>query len=252
MPHLAHNRLTVPWHLIFESLAYFVAFRLYLSERRKSGDFLDTHARWSVVLAAIAGAAIGSKLLFWVENPVRTLNHLTSVEYLMGGKTIVGAILGATLGVEWMKRRIGVTRRTGDLFAVPLAVGIAIGRIGCALAGVHDDTHGIATGLPWGIDFGDGIRRHPVQLYEVVAMVLLSVALRRIGPPRFAEGDRFRVFVLTYCGWRVLVDFLKPGVRFFGLTSLQWCSLVALLWYTKDLVRMLRRNSEWKDAVAHV
>jgi prolipoprotein diacylglyceryltransferase len=238
--------------LIFESAAYFVAFRLYLWERRKGGDFLDTHTRWSVVLAAIGGAAVGSKLLFWAEDPVRTLTHWTSVEYMMGGKTILGAILGGTLAVEWTKRRIGVTRRTGDLFAVPLAVGIAIGRIGCALAGVHDDTHGVATGLPWGIDFGDGIRRHPVQLYEIATMALLTLVLRRIGPPRFAEGDRFRVFLPAYCGWRVLVDFLKPGVRFLGLTTLQWCALAALLWYTKDLVRMLRRNSEWKEAVAHV
>ncbi|MGA2117827.1 MAG: prolipoprotein diacylglyceryl transferase family protein [Bryobacteraceae bacterium] len=239
------------WHLVFESAAYFVAFRLYLSARRRGGDFLDTHTRWSVVLAAIAGAAVGSKVLFWAEDPVRTLHNGTNLEYLLRGKTVVGAILGGTLAVEWMKRRLRVTRRTGDLFAVPLAVGIAIGRIGCALAGVHDDTHGVATALPWGIDFGDGIRRHPVQLYESAAMVLLALALGRIGPPRFAEGDRFRVFLLAYCGWRVLIDFLKPGVRFLGLTTLQWCSLAALLWYTKDLMRMLQRNP-CKNAVAHV
>jgi phosphatidylglycerol---prolipoprotein diacylglyceryl transferase len=249
---MLHIRSTVVWHLIFESLAYFVAFRVYLTERRKAGDFLDTSTRWSVVLAAIAGAAIGSKLLFWTEDPVRTLHNATNLAYLLGGKTIVGAILGGAIAVEWMKRRLHVNRRTGDLFAVPLALGIAIGRIGCALAGVHDDTHGVATALPWGIDFGDGIRRHPVQLYESAAMVLLALALRRIAPPRFAEGDRFRAFLLAYCGWRVFVDFLKPGVRFASLTSLQWCCLAALLWYAKDLLRMLQRNSAWKSEVAHV
>ncbi len=229
----------MPWHFLFESLAYFVAFRLYLSARRQSGDFLQTPTRWTIVLAAIAGAAIGSKILFWFEDPARTLEHWTSIVYLMSGKTIVGAILGGTIAVEWTKRRIGVSRRTGDLFAVPMAIGIAIGRIGCFLAGIHDDTHGIATSLPWAVDFGDGIPRHPVQLYETAAMMLLAATLSRMHPPRFAEGDRFRAFLFAYFSWRFVIDFLKPGVRFGGVTILQWCCLAAIIWYAQDLRRML-------------
>ena len=239
---MGDNGLTVLWHFLFESLAYFVAFRLYLWERRKSGDFLDTGTRWSIVVAAIGGAVAGSKVLFWLEDPVRTLHQWNNLEYLLGGKTVVGAILGGTIAVEWIKRRLGITRRTGDLFAVPLAVGIAIGRIGCFLAGLKDDTHGIATTLAWGVDWGDGIRRHPVQLYESAAMAVLAVGLWRVGPPQFAEGSRFRVFLLAYFGWRVLVDFLKPGVRFGGVTVLQWCCLGALMWYARGFP---------KGAVAH-
>src|SRR5437588_9600323 len=81
-----HNELTVPWHFVFESLAYFVAFRLYLMERRKTGDFLNTSTRWTVVVAAIGGAAIGSKVLFWFEDPTRTFEHWNSLEYLLSGK----------------------------------------------------------------------------------------------------------------------------------------------------------------------
>jgi hypothetical protein len=173
----------VLWHFFFESLAYFVAFRLYLWERRKSGDFLDTGTRWTIVVAAIGGAVAGSKILFWLEDPARTLHQWNNLEYLLGGKTVVGAILGGTIAVEWTKRRLGITRRTGDLFAVPLALGIAIGRVGCFLAGLKDDTHGIATTLAWGVDWGDGVRRHPVQLYESAAMVMLALALWRTGPP---------------------------------------------------------------------
>jgi phosphatidylglycerol:prolipoprotein diacylglycerol transferase len=61
----------------------------------------------------------------------------------MAGKTIVGAILMGTIAVEFAKRRVGITRRTGDLFAIPLAVGIAIGRLGCLLAGVADNSYAI-------------------------------------------------------------------------------------------------------------
>ena len=69
-------------HVVFESLAYFVAFRLYLFERGRAGDFLTASTRWSIVAAAIGGAAVGSKLLFWFEDPDRTWQHWNSPEYL--------------------------------------------------------------------------------------------------------------------------------------------------------------------------
>ncbi len=194
---------------------------------------------------------MGSKFLFWFEDPARTLAHWNSIGYLIGGKTIVGAILGGTIAVEWVKRRAGVTRRTGDLFAAPIAVGIAIGRIGCFLAGIQDDTYGIATTLPWGVDLGDGVRRHPVQLYESAVMLVLAFLLARIGPPRYAEGDRFRILLIAYFGWRVLVDFLKPGIRFGGMTAIQWCSIAALIWYAPDLRRIVFGDSVAKGAVAN-
>ena len=105
---------------------------------------------------------------------------------------------------------------------------------------IEDDTFGIPTALPWGVNLGDGIKRHPVQLYEIAAMLILALLLTRIRPPRFAEGDRFRVFVLAYYfSWRLFVDFLKPGVPFDGLTVLQWTCVAAILWYTPDLWRMI-------------
>jgi prolipoprotein diacylglyceryltransferase len=158
----------------------------------------------------------------------------------MGGKTMVGALLGGTIAVEWIKRRSGIRRRTGDLFAIPMVIGIAIGRIGCLLAGIADDTYGLPSNLPWAIDLGDGVRRHPVQIYEMIAMLILAVLLTGIRQPRFAEGDRFRAFLIAYCGWRLAVDFLKPGIHFAGLTSIQWACVIALIFYSKDAVRMLR------------
>jgi phosphatidylglycerol---prolipoprotein diacylglyceryl transferase len=67
--------------------------------------------------------------------------------------------------VEVTKKIIKVPTSTGDAFAYPLIVGTAIGRIGCFFTGLSDRTYGTATSLPWGIDFGDRIPRHPTQLY---------------------------------------------------------------------------------------
>ncbi len=81
----------------------------------------------------------------------------------MGGKTIVGALIFGLISVELMKRYIGVRQSTGDLYAIPLALGIAIGRIGCFLTGLSDNTYGTPTTLPWAINFGDGIPRRGVE-----------------------------------------------------------------------------------------
>lgn len=81
------------WHFWFESLAYIVAFRVYMRQRQTTGDFLKAETRWSIIVAAVIGAAIGSKLLYWCEDPIRTAQEWNNLQYLLGGKTIVGALL---------------------------------------------------------------------------------------------------------------------------------------------------------------
>lgn len=239
------------WHFILESLGYFVGFRLYLWGRTREGDFLPFGTRWTIIVAGIAGAAVGSKLLYWFEDPVRTLHRWNDLAYLFAGKTIIGALLGGIVAVEVTKYQLALRTRTGDLFAIPLAAGIAIGRLGCFLAGTQDGTYGLPTSLPWGVNFGDGVDRHPVQLYETGAMLALLFALRHIKPPRFEHGDRFRAFLLAYFGWRLVIDFLKPGAHFAGLTTLQWACVAALLWYAGDLRRILSTHFPIKETSVH-
>ena len=146
-----------------------------------------------------------------------------------GGKTIVGGLLGGWIAVEIAKGITGVKSRTGDLFAVPLCVGIAIGRIGCFFAGLADDTYGTPTSLPWGVDFGDGIRRHPTQMYEVCFLVLLAWVLWRWNKRPHAEGQVFRGFLAAYVGWRLLIDFIKPQPLVEGMNLIQWACLAGLI-----------------------
>jgi prolipoprotein diacylglyceryltransferase len=240
-----------PWsihpHIFFETLGYFVGFRLYLWLKSRRGDVVIRETRWSVIAAAAVGGLLGSKLLFWFEDPLATLQHLHDPAFLMGGKSIVGGLLGGTVGVEIVKRLIGETRRTGDLFAVPLCLGIAIGRIGCFLTGLGDQTYGVATRLPWGVDLGDGITRHPTQLYEVVFLLLLAFALSRIHFP--TQGDTFRAFMVSYLIWRLLVDTIKPEVKWFGLGAIQMTCLVGIAYYGRDIVRWIH-TPKVKGAVA--
>jgi prolipoprotein diacylglyceryltransferase len=230
-------------HWLFETIAYVVGFRLYLWQRRRRGDVIADGTRWSIVAAAIAGAAIGSKLLYWFEDPALTLQHASDLMFLMAGKTVVGGLVGGLIAVEATKKVIGVRESTGDLFAVPLALGIAIGRIGCFLAGLQDHTYGLPTTLPWGVDFGDGIPRHPTQLYEAVflaglAWYLARASMRPQATP-YVNGDLYKLFMVSYLGLRLAIDFIKPGLAFAGLTSIQWVCLLTLVHYRRDIARWM-------------
>ena len=233
-----------PWrihpHLVFELLAYFVAFRLYLRDRRRRGDFLDDPRRWWVIAAAAAGAAGGARLVALLECPGELLHGEIRWERL-AGKTIVGAIAGGWIAVEAAKRALRIESRTGDLLAIPLAAGIAIGRIGCFLTGLDDHTIGVATSLPWGVDFGDGVRRHPMPLYEILFLALLVALLARARARKAAEGDLFRGFVAGYFAFRLVADFWKPAeCRTLGMTTIQWVSAAALVVLVPDMLRWIQ------------
>jgi prolipoprotein diacylglyceryltransferase len=240
--------LVISPHFFLESLAYLVGFAIYRRERQRAGDFLPSPDRTSLVVAAIVGAAVGSKLLAWFEDPALTLSHWYDMPFLLGGKTIVGGLFGGTIAVEWTKARLRIQRRTGDLFALPIVAGTAIGRMGCFFAGLRDRTYGTPTVLPWGIDFGDGIPRHPTQLYEILFLLALAYLLVRLRAMPHREGDLFRVFLISYSAWRLGIDFLKPDPRFAGLSAIQWCCVAGLLWYAGDAKALILNR---KPTVAH-
>jgi phosphatidylglycerol---prolipoprotein diacylglyceryl transferase len=226
-------------HWIFESLAYTAGFYLYRRLRRRRGDVIDSRDRWWVIAAAIVGGFAGSRILSAFEDPVFLADHWRQPQLLLGGKTIVGGLVGGLIAVESIKRLRGIRVATGDLLALPLALGIAIGRIGCFLSGVEDESYGIATRLPWGVDFGDGIARHPTQLYEIIFLTVLGAILWISSRLAETVGDRFRLFMAGYLGFRLFVEFIKPGVRVGGLSAIQWVCLAAIAYYAPHVPRLV-------------
>ena len=226
-------------HWIFESLAYTAGFYLYRRLRRQRGDVIDSRARWWVIIAAMIGGFAGSRILSAFEDPVFLADHWLQPRLLLGGKTIVGGLVGGLIAVESVKRLLGIRVATGDLLALPLVLGIAIGRIGCFLSGLEDGSYGIATGLPWGVDFGDGIARHPTQLYEVVVLAGLGAMLIVRAGMTARIGDRFKLFMVVYLGFRLLVEFIKPVVRLGGLSAIQWVCLALVAYYAPHVPRLV-------------
>ncbi|MEO7795577.1 MAG: prolipoprotein diacylglyceryl transferase family protein, partial [Thermoanaerobaculia bacterium] len=183
---------------------------------------------------------LGARLLALLECPADLWSGDGFPFERLAGKSIVGAIAGGWLAVEGAKRLGGIESRTGDLLAIPLAAAIAIGRIGCLLTGAVDHTFGAPTTLPFAFDFGDGVRRLPMPLFESAFLVALVIVLARWRARQPAQGDLFRGFVAAYFAWRLVVDFWKHAdCRWFGLSMIQWVTVLALLVLAPDLRRWL-------------
>ena len=217
-------------HYLFEWLALGVGLAIFRSIRKKKGyPGLRSPGSFAVVVGCLVGAALGNKVASWVDVPQFWSDPATDFHAWLGGQTLVGGLLGGWIGVEVGKRVSGIALRTGDDYVVPILAGIAIGRVGCFLAGLHDGTYGIPTQMPWGVDFGDGMARHPTQLYEsAAALVALATWPRWSRAFAAVPGLAFRVFMLGYLLWRLGVDSFKPVPYSYwlGLSGIQWICIV--------------------------
>ncbi|NSL89962.1 diacylglyceryl transferase [Chitinophaga sp. Mgbs1] len=237
----------LPLHAVMESLGMFLGFRYFLYLRRRQGDQLPSGNRIWVIIGAIFGALFGSRLLGALENPPGLMQTGNLLLYIYQSKTIVGGLLGGLIGVESVKKFIREPHSSGDLFTYPLILAMMIGRTGCFSMGIYEETYGLPTSLPWGMHLGDEALRHPVSLYEIVFLLLLWQALR-FTDSRFqlVSGARFKLFMIGYLLFRLLLDFIKPGYRFaFGLGSIQLACLAGLIYYLPVIIypsRLIRKQ----------
>ena len=168
------------------------------------------------------------------------------------GRSIEGAVAGGILAVELYKRAAGIRTRTGARFALPFCVGVAVGRIGCYLAGLDDFTYGTPTSLPWGHDFGDGVFRHPVQLYEAAAMAAFAVfyvAAVRLRDP-FVIANGFYLAAAFYAAQRFAWEFVKPYGAVLGPLTLFHLLSLAILAYACAMIATAPQGMTDDRAVA--
>ena len=231
--------------MVLEYLAFFIGFRYYVHLRKKQTDHISTSNRVSIILGAIAGAFLGSRIIGFMENPI--LPSGTLWLQLLQVKTIMGGLFGGLLGVEIAKKIIKEPSSSGDLFTLPIIVGIFIGRIGCFLTGINEFTYGKVTTFFMGMDLGDGLMRHPIALYELIFLLGLFIVLRRIyqkqqtQTSRIEPGHLFQFFMITYFSFRFSIEFLKPNTFFMlGLSSIQWLCIVCVIYYHRTILKYLK------------
>jgi len=203
---------------------------VFLARRSQSELTLTRTEKTALGLGAFCGAMIGAKFVFLLVEP-RASRQIAAL--FDGGKTILGGLLGGYFGVELAKWTLEIKVKTGDSYAVPVAASVAVGRLACFVGGC---CYGRPTSLPWGVDFGDGVPRHPAQLYEAAfhgTMAWLLHKLRREG--RYPR-QLMKLYVLSYLVYRFATEFIRPEPRLLlGLTGYQLLALAmiplfAFLW----------------------
>lgn len=222
-----------------ESYPFFMALALavgllvllyFLKKQKKTHE----HS-FSIIAAALVGGVLGAKIPIWLTQYPQIVERGFDIDAFLTGRTIVGGLIGGTLAVWWIKQRLRTKQRIGNAIAPALAAGIAIGRWGCFLRGC---CYGMPTTLPWGVDFGDGVLRHPTQLYEslfgIIAFFVLMFLLRKNRP----DGLLFSTFMIVYFLFRFFLEFIRVEPRLlFDFTGYQYAAIVVLVYYAMKIIR---------------
>lgn len=229
-------------HLILEYAAFFIGFRYYVFLRKRQKDEISSSNRLSIIIGAVFGALLGSRIMGVLENPIFG-SGLAYWIALMNAKTIMGGLFGGLLGVELAKKVIGEKRSSGDLFTFPIILGIIIGRVGCFLAGTNEFTYGIETDSFLGMNLGDGKMRYPIALFEVLFLMILWIVLQQLKKKReLPSGHLFQYFMISYFGFRFCIEFIKPNVfLILGLSSIQYLCIICILYYQKTIRKFYAR-----------
>jgi phosphatidylglycerol:prolipoprotein diacylglycerol transferase len=176
-----------------------------------------------LALAGFTGGVLGAKLPFALGSAA---GPLSVPGWLADGKTITTGLLCAYLAVEIAKAGLGIRVKTGDTFALPLALAMAVGRWGCFFNGC---CYGVETTLPWGVDFGDGVPRHPTQVYESLFHLALAGVLWLVILHDGLRWQRLKLYLIAYGVYRFLTEFIRPEpATWLGLTFYQWAALAII------------------------
>lgn len=223
----------VPAYSFFVLLGFAAAIAVYRFNTR--GRSVGNSALY-IALGAAVGGIIGSKVPVWIGAWQQIASDPLNAQLWLSGRTIVGGLIGGVLGVYLVKRRLNITQRLGNYLVPSLAIGIFFGRLGCFLAGC---CYGTQTALPWGVDFGDHVARHPTQLYEALLMLAVFV-YAQVKKDEYEPGELFRRFMIGYFAWRFLIEFVRVNpVATMGFTYYQIASLLVVLAYLfKNRIRV--------------
>lgn len=225
---------------VFVTFAILIGLGLYLFQLRK--DQVKSSNALYIVLFALVGGAIGAKvpifIIYWKELSQTNV----SMDILLSGRSIVGGLIGGFLFTLLSKRLFNIKDKMGNQIAIPVAFSMAIGRFACLFRGC---CYGQPTGNNYGIDFGDGIHRHPTQIYEMIFDFLLALYLIYRKKKGVSPGELFMIFMNYYLGFRFLNEFIRvEHVTKLGLTDFQLICILSLLYINRKFIIKLFNKKE--------
>jgi phosphatidylglycerol---prolipoprotein diacylglyceryl transferase len=218
----------------------FVACGLVIARRLRELDRPPDYA-YELIFAALLGGVVGSRLWWFVDQYDPDTDELLGS--LFGGAGLVwygGLIGGAITVIFWARRRGMLGVGLLDLCAPALALGYAVGRVGCQISG--DGDYGKPWDGPWAMAYPDGVvptdeKVHPTPIYESLAMGVVALGLWHLRD-RMAPGRLFALYLVLAGVERFLVEFLRRNEAVaLGLTVAQWFSLAMIVagavWLTR-------------------
>jgi phosphatidylglycerol---prolipoprotein diacylglyceryl transferase len=238
------------------AVAFLVA--LWWVVRAARRDALRPNLLMSLGLWAIVGGILGAKLLLVLRTLPEYLSQpsqLWSLSFVETAGDFYGGFLGALVACViyfWLHPELPACR-AADLCAPAIALGQAIGRIGCFMAG---DDYGSPANVPWSVTFTDpeaarvggaplGVPLHPVQLYESLVCFALFLFLWRLSRRKQFEGEIILTYALLYAVARFLLEYFRGdadrGFVFGG--ALSTSQLIALLLFAASITLLVIRRS---------
>jgi len=215
--------INVESYAFFVTLALIVGFTFYFLNAKQKKKLNEN--TFFLAVAALVGGALGAKLPIWIYH-FKDLIVSGNVSLFLSGRTVIGGIIGGFVAVKLTKWKLGIKQRMGNQFVPAIWLGIFVGRIGCFLRGC---CYGVETRLPWGVNYGDGLLRHPTQLYESLFAFSMFILSLKFSSKFKEEGRFFDMFLLTYFSFRFMLEFIRMHTRvFLGLTMFQIVCLVVI------------------------
>ncbi|HWW75736.1 MAG TPA: prolipoprotein diacylglyceryl transferase [Pyrinomonadaceae bacterium] len=226
--------LTIHTFGVLLAAAFAVAIWRVMRAARREG--LDADRVLSLALWCIVGVFVGAKALMVTRSLPEYLSdpsQLLSLSFVGSAGDFYGGFLGALVAaaVYFARHPELPVWPTADLFGPAVALGQAIGRVGCFMAG---DDYGRPTSMPWAVTFTDadaariggaplGVPLHPVQLYESLVCLALFFVLARLARRKRFDGEVILAYALMYAAARFLLEFFRGdpdrGFVFGGLLS---------------------------------
>jgi len=191
--------------LLLTALGYLIAGLVLMSEARRRR--LATNGMALVALWGLVGGLLCARLGHWllVERGYFLSHPARFLDPRLGGRTILAGVAGGWLSVALAKRRLGIRRSTGDLWALALPAGEAVGRLGCFFSGC---CHGAVTSVPWAV-WQHSAWRHPTQLYSAAWAALVYGLLRAARDRVPREGDLFRAYLVLFGLGRCVIETVR-------------------------------------------
>ena len=244
-PELDLGPLTLQTFGICFALGFLAAGGLLARRLAELGKPVDW--AYEIVFSALIGGLVGSRVDYLIQNYDKVSDDLFGSLFSGSGLVWFGGLVGGALGVVlWARWRGFLEARLFDLAAPGLALGYALGRVGCQLSG--DGDYGEATDLPWGMAYPDGTvsttqEVHPTPVFETVAMGLVALVLWTLRD-RFRPGFLFGLYLVLAGLERLLIELIRRNDAVVaGLTAAQLISL-AMIALGVALVARLRGAPE--------